>query len=380
MMPSHSIVHALQQIKGRMGYLVNQKTEPWFGVHLSLQWSFPYMVVSKLSRPRFLTVRMDMINKCNLHCKMCYFSLNEVKRKPRIEMSLQLFRKIAKDVFPVASQLIISAGAEPLCSEQFPDMLAIAAQYNIPHVAFFTNGTLFNHDNISKIIDTRVNVIIISFDGATPRTYEAIRRGAKFDQVVENIRLLQEIKAKKGLSTPAIHFGVVLMNTNIKELPDLLVFAKELGIAHVTASHIVPYYELGTREESLSLHQERTNIYLNKARQTAQEIGLSFDAPPNFSGDQNNSSTPPTDSLCQWPWREILIRPDGNVHPCCYWYEDRSMGNFNSQRFKKIWYGREYTKLRQELTTHSLREMCRKCPEMNNRMYTEDFSEVKIVG
>ena len=374
----NSLVKSLQQVKGRAGYLINLKTEPWFGRHVSLRRSFPYIISRKLPPTRFLTVRIDITNKCNLRCKMCYFSMEKVKQQPRTEMSVHLFQKIAREVLPVAKQLIISAGAEPLYSRKFPEMLEIAARHHVPYTAFFTNGTLFNEHNIKTIITAGVNVIIISFDGATPQTYEAIRRGAKFEQVVKNIRLLQDMKKQLGSSTPALHFGVVLMRTNITELPDILHLAKELGIVHVTASHLVPYSEIGTKEESLSLYQNLANTYLDKARQVAQDIGMTFDAPPNFSGSPApplvNSSGSKVKPRCHWPWDEILIRPDGSVNPCCYWYENISLGNFSTQSFKEIWYGKHYKKLRKELTTHSLREMCRKCPEMNSRS-----NEVEVV-
>lgn len=375
----HTLLQTFQQIKGRAGYLLNLKTEPWLGRHVSLQQSFPYLVARKVSQPRFLTVRIDIINKCNLRCKMCYFSMEKLKQQPRIEMPVELFEKIAAQVFPVAKQVLISAGAEPLYAPKFPQMLEIAARYALPHLSFFTNGTLLNEQNIETIIRSGVNVIILSFDGATPETYQAIRRGARFEQVVSNIRTLQTMKAKLGSSTPALHFGVVLMKSNIHELPDLLRLAKELGIAHVTASHLVPYAELNTKEESLTLHQDLANTYLDQARQVAREIGLSFDVPPNFtknteaSFSEENQPVPPT--RCHWPWDEILIRPDGSVNPCCYWYENLSMGNFHTRSFKQIWHGKAYKQLRRELENGTLREMCQKCPEMNARR-----TEVDVVN
>lgn len=381
MLQTHVLLQTLQQIKGRAGYLLNLKTEPWFGRHVSLQRSFPYLVARKIPQNRFLTVRIDIINKCNLRCKMCYFSMEKVKQQPRVEMPVELFEKIAAQVFPVAKQVIISAGAEPLYAPKFPEMLEIAARYALPHLAFFTNGTLLNERNIETIIRSGVNVIMLSFDGATPQTYQSIRRGARFEHVVNNIRTLQARKTQRGSPTPALHFAAVLMKSNIHELPDLLRLAKELGVAHVTASHLVPYVELDIKEESLTLHQDLANTYLEQARQVAREIGISFDAPPNFVGSEmpnfRTSERPNFQPLtrCHWPWDEILIRPDGSVNPCCYWYENVSMGNFHSQSFKQIWHGKAYKQLRRELENGTLREMCQKCPEMNAKR-----TEVDVVN
>ena len=377
-------MRSFQEIKGHLGHIVNLKTEPLWGAHVSLQRSFPFVKVSRLLRERFLTVRMDVINRCNLHCKMCYFSLDEVRSKPRVEMSELVFERIAHDVFPVATQLILSAGAEPLCAAHFPEMLELAGKYQIPHIAFFTNGMLLNEQNIPRIVRAGVNVMTVSFDGATAATFEAIRRGARFGTVVDHIRLLQKTKAELGVTAPDIHFGVVLMRSNIRELPDILRLAKELGVAKVTASHLVPYQELRTAEESLTHEPELANEFLDKARATAQELGMAFDAPPNFpprGQTEARPAAPPARLECYWPWRELLIRPDGTTHPCCYWYEDTSMGDFASQRFSAIWFGAKYRRLREELTTGAYRETCAKCPGMNPISQRADASqEVQIVG
>ena len=111
---------------------------------------------------------------------------------------------------------------------------------------------------------------------------------------------------------------------------------------------------------------------------------MAFDAPPNFpprGHAEAHPSAPPARLECYWPWRELLIRPDGTTHPCCYWYEDTSMGEFSSQRFSAIWFGAKYRRLREELTAGAYRETCAKCPGMNPISQRADASqEVQIVG
>ena len=46
---------------------------------------------------RYLVVRMDTINLCNLRCKMCYYSSDYMRKKD--EMDLPFFRQIAEQVF-----------------------------------------------------------------------------------------------------------------------------------------------------------------------------------------------------------------------------------------------------------------------------------------
>lgn len=366
-------------LKHFLGFVINRSMEQRFGLHLRLKGSFPYLAMMKA---RFLTVRMDVINKCNLHCKMCYFSLDHIQKLPRRDMPLELFRKIADDIFPITRCLILSAGAEPLLASSFPEMLDIATQYEIPETFFATNGMLLTQEKSERIIQAGVHHILISFDGATPQTYEAIRRGSDFERVTGNIRRLQALKQQHGSQRPVIHFSTVLMRRNIRELPELLVLAHDLGVACVEAMHLVPYAGLDMQQETLNHEKALTNTYLDQSRALAEKLGITLIAPPNFRLDPFQKLIEPrrskNGSRCQFPWHEILINPEGTVYPCCYWFETTSMGNFRTLSFKEIWQGAEYQKLRNQLQTHSLRSTCRNCPIIYDCNDDRIFSEITI--
>lgn len=379
-----------------------------------------------LPQERFLTIRMDVINRCNLLCEMCYFSLEWKKKVPKREMSPELFRKIADSMFPIAKRLILTVGYEPLMSKSFPDMLNVTSRYHIPHVSFITNGTLLNRKNIEQIIHAGVNEVIVSLDSANPKTYETIRRGSKFKKVASNLELLQQMKSEFNRSNPEINLGVVLMRKNMEELPGVLHFANKLGIRRVSATHLIPYSGLNLQKESLNLHKELANRCLDEARNLARELEIEFSAPFNFkvtqtriaAGEKTESDDeipcdqpgdlegkeepiieteelkkgydPPESGMrekrespqpalddssqsgtndcaaekirCHWPFEEIIISPDGKVTPCCYWYEAINMGDFNLQDFTEIWNSKEYATLRDQLKSGDLRATCRSCP------------------
>ena len=55
-------------------------------------------------------------------------------------------------------------------------------------MTFTTNATLLNDTISKKIIDSGVDVVFFSVDGASKETFEKIRVGANFERVKENIR------------------------------------------------------------------------------------------------------------------------------------------------------------------------------------------------
>src|SRR3954452_9773626 len=146
----------------------------------------------RMSRLRHLVIRMDTVNLCNLRCKMCYYSFDHKRKKE--QMDLALFRKIATEVFPKTRFLYLSCATEPLMNKEFSDYLHVTGEYKIPFTSFCTNGQLITEKIVDASIRSGISEIIFSIDGATAETYEAIRRGGKWDRLVKNLALVAMMK------------------------------------------------------------------------------------------------------------------------------------------------------------------------------------------
>ena len=128
---------------------------------------------------RFLTTRLDVINKCNLRCRMCHSAADEFRSVPRMEMDLELFHRVAAQVFPLCEKLFLSAAFEPLLARDFPRMLECTGSHRIPFTCYITNGTLLTEEIVEQTIAAGINEVVVSLDGTTAETYESIRRGAR---------------------------------------------------------------------------------------------------------------------------------------------------------------------------------------------------------
>src|SRR6266446_2571460 len=167
---------------------------------------------------RKLKVIWDVSNKCNLRCRMCHFSFDDVFFREAEYIKPTLFEKIAESVLPLAHTLILSAGNEPLTSPFFTELLKISAKYSIPNVLFITNGQRLRPKVADAVIESGVTQVQISIDGATKDTYEYVRRGARFDRLIHNIEYITERKRKLGTHLPQLQFNLVLMRRNLHEL------------------------------------------------------------------------------------------------------------------------------------------------------------------
>ena len=87
-----------------------------------------------------------------------------------------------------------------------------------------------NNNFFKKLIDSGVNEIQISIDGATKEIFQDIRRGSVFEKVVQNCKLINNY-AKK-MNKDRTKMWTVVQNKNFHQLHDLVSLASDLGFSN----------------------------------------------------------------------------------------------------------------------------------------------------
>ena len=313
---------------------------------------------------RWLRVYMDTNWSCNINCRICLHSVIDRAFIRHGSMSLELFEKIARNVFPITKHLSLSCSAEPLLSGMFVDVLKNIGKYKVPFVEFITNATLLNDKNIDAIISSGIDLMYVSLDSADKEVFEKIRVGAKFEKVISNLEKFQKAKKERGVTKPALIFSAVLMRSTIEGIEDLMLLIHRLGAEGINFRHLIPYTPLHLKEESLFYHKELANKYILRARSLADKLQFKTFHLPDIFGEE---ASPPDKTInCRLPWEVIFIRANGNVVPC----ESQLsivMGNLVEQSFDEVWNSPAYVKLREELTTGNYRKACIQCPAVVSR-------------
>src|SRR3972149_753422 len=99
-------------------------------------------------------------------------------------------------------------------------MGAYAKQKGLLDVYFNTNATMLTDKVIHKLIDAGLDRISISFEGTTKEVYEANRVGAKFEKVIANVRLLRDVRARRGVSHPQLRVQTVGLPELVETFPE----------------------------------------------------------------------------------------------------------------------------------------------------------------
>ena len=262
-----------------------------------------------MNRP-FLAFQIQITSRCNLRCPHC---TKNVFASEWIDgdMDMATYRAVSR-AFPYLKQVYIDAWGEPLLHPHFWEMAAMAREAGC-YVGTTTNGTLIKGE-VARRLAGAMDVVGISVDGATAATYEGIRRGAKFAEVIDGVRSL--VAAKRELRSdgyPLVSLLFLKNRRNIHELPAMVNLAAELGADEVIASNLTyvakPDYDT-FRVYSLNGASPEYLAIIEEARKRAKKRDLGLRIYP---------LEPKRVGFCEArPFDALHITWDGFVTPCVY--------------------------------------------------------------
>lgn len=302
---------------------------------------------------RFLTVRMDTTNRCNLRCRMCPMRLadNDPHRE-WADIDPRLYAKIAREVFPLARTVGLSCGAEPFCNASFPEYLEGLYRADVPVREVVTNGTLMGETETRALLRTPPTSLTVSVDGARPETHALIRGGADLDKVLSAAGELVGLRNGAGMKFPMLSFSFTLQRSNLHELSDVVELAFRTGAVSVGVVPLVPYRGLEMGEQVVDMDSEEAMAALDRARTAAGRLGIRLVEALPEDGDGG------CPYLADW----VYIDPQGRVNPCPYWDTSMPLGRLSERSFAEIWRGEAYRSLRKSVNEGRLTGNCAECP------------------
>ena len=169
-----------------------------------------------LSYPRFIEI--ETVNACNARCPMC--TIDDWQRHTPT-MKDDLFRRIADDITAhaeVVKRVSLYRDGEPLLDKKLPDRIAILKQGGVKQVSISSNVSLLTEERSKALLESGLDLLIMSIDSLDKRVFEDIRVRLDFDEVLENaerfIRLRDEINPNTR-----IWMRMIRQETNKDEWP-----------------------------------------------------------------------------------------------------------------------------------------------------------------
>lgn len=254
-----------------------------------------------------LLLQAESAISCNIACVMCPWIKLRAKAGDGL-MSDAVWSAIRPHLhnFGIVD---LSGGGEPLMNPALAERLAHARHAGC-ETGFLTNGALLDGRWAERILDADPDWIGFSLDGAAPESYESIRRGAKFTDVVGN---LKRLAAMRRGDRPSLLVQAVIMPANLHELEDIVALAAAAGASSVVLKNCDVVRS--ESEQSRAVYKggggcdvKAVRRALKLAQKRANKDGVEL---------KTYAMEPEEGPVCdQDPRRSLFVGYDGRVSPC----------------------------------------------------------------
>lgn len=297
-----------------------------------------------------LYINVEPTNACNLRCYTCS---SDGSRK-RGFMDLDLFRNII-DQAPESGvyEAALFLAGEPLLHKDLPYMVEYVVSRGLESW-LVTNGCLLTREKSEALLDAGIENMWISFDGDNKEDYEAMRIGAVYEEVIDNVVTFLKLKKQRGLDKPDISIQMLKLRDNLHQevRSDFKAIFKDLPLNGIFARN--PHDWRG-----------------EKAAIEKQALGKNY-------------------FPCQVFWSAMSIAWDGRVVGCSADLNGQFiMGDLRKQSIMEVWNGEEMVRHRRLLKQKRYQELplCADChalwykksPELHVLSQLPPFEQMKKV-
>ncbi|MEI7981835.1 MAG: radical SAM/SPASM domain-containing protein [Bacteroidota bacterium] len=292
-----------------------------------------------------LAISIEPNNTCNLRCPECPSGMKELTRS-RGNMDPYTFYSIIDQLSPYLSYLTLYFQGEPYISPSFFEFIRYARSKRI-FVSSSTNGHFLDGKSVQQTIQSGLNRLIISLDGADQESYSTYRVGGNLNKVLEGIRLLVNEKRRLKSKFPKVILQCLVLRSNEHELQEIKKLGKTLGVDKVTF-----------KTAQFNDFQYGNPLMPENPKYSRYTFKLTT-SPPLY---RVKSAQP---NSCFRMWSGCVFTWDGKVVPCCF---DKDaihiLGDINKEPFAEIWKSETYKTFRATILKHRKSiEICNNCDQ-----------------
>jgi radical SAM protein with 4Fe4S-binding SPASM domain len=316
-----------------------------------------WLLARTKARPTHYDVAVSKV--CNIKCPFC-----PRQTFPAEEIKSGLMRE--EHFAPVVPHLETSHRTglyglgEPFLNPRFFDFLA-AAKERGSYCMTSSHGMSLTPEMIERVLDSGLDELCVSMDGASPRTFNFLRSGADFHTVVHNVTALLRRRNERGQKTPRVHIACAISKYNVWELKAMVRLAHRLGADQLAFSNLVLDHPEHAHASVAGTWVFRFNM--NRAVREAKRLGLDqvyfYQMPFPYKEEAPPEPRPGVRHGCPSAWRQLIIERDGNIKPCCYL--DVSLGNTKEGTMEGHFNSEAGVALRQSFVDGNYYSKCKNC-------------------
>lgn len=184
-------------------------------------------------------VYVEPTNQCNLFCATCM--RNAWDEAPG-QMDWQTYGRVLDGIksFSPPPMVFFGGFGEPLSHPHIQEMIRQASDLGA-ETELITNGTLLTSGMARGLVESGLQRLWVSIDGASPEAYLDVRLGDALPVVLENLEGLSQARRTAGSETPRLGIAFVAMKRNIAELPKVIQLGQKLVADRFSISNLLPH-------------------------------------------------------------------------------------------------------------------------------------------
>ncbi len=262
-------------------------------------------------RRKYRVIHVEPTANCNLSCTVCPWTALHTGRS---DMEWKTYEAVS-GYFHEAEEVDLTGRGEPLLNSRLEEMIQSAKASGCT-AGLKTNATLLSPRRADSLLQASPDWIGFSAVGATPETYEKVRRGASFKKMLANLERVRSLKGRGGNGNFRTILFFRMLKENLHELPAMIDLAHSLEIDEFVARNLDPKgADAGERKKILPQghgggNRESFHRLVEEAKRKAERAKLSLNV---------EELSPAENPMCeQNPLETFFVAWDGTVSPCIH--------------------------------------------------------------
>lgn len=293
-------------------------------------------------------IQLETFYGCNARCTMC--AISKPATRPIGVMTMEMFKSIVDSLVPYKDyieKVDLFALGEPLLDTYLVERIRYLKERGFRGLAISTNAQLLYEDNQRQLLESGIDTIIFSIDGAKKETHEAIRKRTKFETVVQNALSTIQMRDAGNYQTRFV-VRFIRQSSNMDEWEPFQQFWKSK--LSKEKNDLLILYDVNTMGGEMYSKQDLVRD---------NEIDPEIERMP-----------------CHQVFDRMIVLADGSIPLCC---EDTpratfNFGNVSEARPLEIWNSKKFSRIR-DLHLKEKKSNLKMCGECT-MLYSEAKTQV----
>jgi radical SAM protein with 4Fe4S-binding SPASM domain len=289
-----------------------------------------------------ISLSIEPTTACNLGCPECPSGLKKFTRDTG-NLKTENLSKWLQDIEQKLWYINFYFQGEPFIHKDILDQIKWANTRGI-YTSTSTNAHFIDEELARKIVESKLDQLIISLDGVTQTVYEKYRINGNLEAVLRGTKNIIQAKRNIQSKLPHVVFQFLVVSHNEHQIEEAKSLASEMGVDEIRFK-TAQVYDFENGNELIPKNEKYSRYKKSSSGKWVIKNKL--------------------ENHCWRMWSGSVITWNGLVVPCCFDKDAKhQLGDLKKSSFLEIWKSERYKRFRfQVQTKRKSIDICKNCSE-----------------